>query len=288
MSSSGQTTESPKKVGLLGRYLNRKRIREAWNKYSLIIVGNIVFFALLYFISYRPNNDESRAAELLSLAQSAETQGLDEAAFVLYEKITQDYHQARAFKTAKTRLPKLRKQLAKEEPTQPQSCRVECEDLELDEMLRQGPARYTASFLARQYPSRVEDQPKIHTLIRRYLVFSLKHERAALETLRSDFKDPALAKEFFAPKPACVLRPDWIWDDFSVRNDNFYDWHNVFIELEVKQAGRTEKKSVRLEELKAGRQVPVLEFRVGSDAGIVTCRMKVRADEGAGEIIEDL
>ncbi len=53
-------------------YPSKAMIVQSWKKYGLIVVGNIVFFALLYFISYRPNNDENRAAEFLSMAQEQE------------------------------------------------------------------------------------------------------------------------------------------------------------------------------------------------------------------------
>lgn len=32
-----------------------------WQKYGLIVVGNLVFFALLYFMQYQPNSRDSRA-----------------------------------------------------------------------------------------------------------------------------------------------------------------------------------------------------------------------------------
>ena len=55
-------------------------LRDAWHKYGLIVIGNVVFFALLYFVQYRPNSRESRAAELLTLAQHEETDQRLEAA----------------------------------------------------------------------------------------------------------------------------------------------------------------------------------------------------------------
>ena len=52
----------------------RQLLRDAWHKYGLIVIGNVVFFALLYFVQYRPNSRDNRAAELLSLAQHEETE----------------------------------------------------------------------------------------------------------------------------------------------------------------------------------------------------------------------
>ena len=58
-----------------------------WQKYGLIVVGNLVFFALLYFVQYRPNSRDNRATELLTLAQREEAEGRLEAAETLYGRI---------------------------------------------------------------------------------------------------------------------------------------------------------------------------------------------------------
>ena len=66
-------------------------LRDAWHKYGLIVIGNMVFFALLYFVQYRPNSRDNRAAELLSLAQHEETDHRLEAAEALYSMVATDY-----------------------------------------------------------------------------------------------------------------------------------------------------------------------------------------------------
>ena len=55
------------------------------------MIGNVVFFALLYFIQYRPNSRENRAGELLTLAQREEAEHRLEAADSLYAMILADY-----------------------------------------------------------------------------------------------------------------------------------------------------------------------------------------------------
>ena len=82
--------------------LKRFRLSAIWSKYGLIVVGNIVFFILLYFFSYRPHNEENRASEFLSIAQSAETGGRKETALDLYERILSDYGETRAAETLAT------------------------------------------------------------------------------------------------------------------------------------------------------------------------------------------
>ena len=63
------------------------RLRRAWDKYGLIVVGNIIFFVLLYWFSYRPHNAESRAGEILSIGQMHESDGQLEAALAVYGRI---------------------------------------------------------------------------------------------------------------------------------------------------------------------------------------------------------
>src|SRR5688572_9620226 len=81
-----------------------------WQKYGLIVVGNVVFFALLYFVQYRPNSRENRATELLTMAQREEAEQHLEAAEALYAKVVSDYTDADAFVLARERLPKVQAQ----------------------------------------------------------------------------------------------------------------------------------------------------------------------------------
>jgi len=84
--------------------LPRQHLVDAWHKYGLIVIGNVVFFALLYFIQYRPNSRESRAAELLTLAQREEAEHRLEAAESLYAMLVADYADERPSTVAKERL----------------------------------------------------------------------------------------------------------------------------------------------------------------------------------------
>src|ERR1700742_1064790 len=86
----------------------KKLLVDAWQKYGLIVVGNVVFFALLYFIQYRPNSRDSRATELLTLAQREENENRLEAAETVYAKIVADYADSDASAVARERLPKVR------------------------------------------------------------------------------------------------------------------------------------------------------------------------------------
>src|SRR3982750_4042765 len=78
-----------------------------WQKYGLIVIGNAVFFALLYFVQYRPNSRENRAGELLTLAQREEAEHRLEAAESLYGMIAAEYPDERPGSVAKERLPKV-------------------------------------------------------------------------------------------------------------------------------------------------------------------------------------
>src|SRR5262252_2683884 len=98
---------------------SRQLLRDAWHKYGLIVIGNVVFFALLYFVQYRPNSRENRAAELLTLAQHEETEHRLEAAESLYAMIVADYADDRPALVAKERLPKVRAMMQRRRETQP-------------------------------------------------------------------------------------------------------------------------------------------------------------------------
>src|SRR6476660_3957342 len=91
---------------------------ELWQKYGLIVVGNVVFFALLYFIQYRPNSRDNRATELLTLAQREENEGRLEASETLYGRIVSEYEDTSAINVARERLPKVRALAKKKRETQ--------------------------------------------------------------------------------------------------------------------------------------------------------------------------
>src|SRR5690606_7324258 len=114
--------------------------------------GNVVFFALLYFLQYRPNSRESRATELLTLAQQQETEQKLEAAEVLYARIVASYSDCEAAAFAEERLPKVRalaKLRREEQPILPEAC---ASRLEVKELLEQKPSFYLAELVAGYRP----------------------------------------------------------------------------------------------------------------------------------------
>ena len=265
----------------------RDMLKQSWEKYGLIVIGNIVFFVLLYFVSYRPHNEENRAAEMLSFAQEQETQGVDAAAKVLYEKVLQDYPETRAAATAGERLPVVSKRLAA--PIRPEPELVEPR-LDLGPMLSRGPSLYVAAFLAEHYDDDPTLKPKIHEAIQRHLWVAVNHEGIGLESLRreKEFQSPVIQREIFAMRPRCVMSPDWIYDDFSVKNDNFFPWHNVNLEVSVTQGEESAEASIRLPVLEPGESVDLLELRVRGDGGAVTCAGELTAQEGRVRWSQDI
>ncbi|MCP4603428.1 MAG: hypothetical protein GY847_23405 [Proteobacteria bacterium] len=260
--------------------ISKTTIRRVWSKYSLIVVGNIVFFVLLYFFSYRPHSDENRAGEFLSMAQSAETNGRHEAAIELYRKVIGDYSKTRAAGTAKKQLARLKKKFQKTKPEAPQS--VKCAEIDIEEMLRKKPSVYIATYLADHVSRFPADKAKLKDVIKKYLAMAVNQEGTSLAELakESEFQSPEFKREFFDIRPKCTMETDWIYDNFSVKNSNFYPWHNVNIELSVSQGAEKKKESLRIEQVKPGESVELLEFRVQGGGGAVTCQIDVQTQEG--------
>lgn len=255
--------------------------RDLWNKYGLIVVGNIVFFILLYFFSYRPHNVENRSMELLSMAQTAENNGRNETAVDLYEKILTDYKGTRAAKIAEERTPKLKKTLSQNRVVPP-DCPARCEDLNLEEMLRKEPMVYVATHMAKHYDYYPSDRSKIREIILRNLKAAYEWAKVPLSKLKaeSEFQSPALKQAFFDLQPKCIVAPDLIYDDFSVRNDNFFEWTNATVELTVSQGQAQTTKTIRAPETPAAGSLHVLEFRIKKSEGPVTCRINLKTDQG--------
>ncbi len=275
-------------MGITG-LLKKFRLAALWSKYGLIVVGNIVFFVLLYFFSYRPHNEENRASEFLSIAQLAETRERKETAVDLYEKILADYDGTRAALTAKGRLPVLKKSLSKKRdvsiPPPPK-----CEEIDIEEMLRKGPAVYISTYVAKHFQQFPHDKSKLLEIIQRYLKMALEYQKVPLKQLKgeSEFQSDFFQKRFFAVKPRCKLTSDWIYDDFRVENANFFPWHNVTVKLTVTQGGDEEERIHRVSTIAAGESLEMLEFRVKSSGGAVTCRMEVKSDEGDAQFSEEI
>lgn len=261
-------------------YPSRAMIVQSWEKYGLIVVGNIVFFALLYFISYRPNNDENRAAEFLSMAQEQEAIGRAEAAMVLFDKVIATYPDTRAAGTAKGRLSGVKKLLASPPRVEPEMVQPR---LDLQTMLDRRPTVYLATFLAKHYNDDPTQTSKIHEAIENYLWVAANHEGIDFRRLQKEkeFSSDFFQREFFSIRPRCTMTPDWLYDDFLVKNSNFFAWHNVNIKLVVSQGGSEESHEIRVPFLGPGESVDMLEFWVSSGEGVITCKGELTAQEGA-------
>jgi hypothetical protein len=257
-----------------------------WQKYGLIVVGNVVFFALLYFVQYRPNSRENRATELLSMAQREEAEQHLEAAETLYAKIVADYGDAAAFAVARERLPKvqaLAKKKREAQPPLPESCAPQ---IDIKELLEIRPSLYLAELVAGHYPEvQAAERERYFRALDDYVWVTLNRDKIPLSKLKQStvFRASELGQRYFALKAQARVRDDWIYDDFLVKNTGFFPLHNVVIELSVTQAGNTEQDSVRVPELAAGEEVYVLELNVGKDEGEVELVGRISADEGKAE-----
>lgn len=269
--------------------IKKERLFEIWNKYALIVVGNIVFFCLLYFISYRPHNNENRAGEFLSMAQSAETRGLSEAAVELYGKVIKDYPSTRAGQTAKTQLAGLKLRLSKQPQEVPQ-CTTRCEEINIEEMLRKGPSVYIATYLARHYKRVPADKAKLKDVISEYLGNIVNREGGDLGELKkeSEFRDPIMVRDFFDIRPICTMTADWIYDDFSIKNDNFYAWHNANVTITVTQGAAQSSETIRVAHWPPGESRHLLDFRVRASSGVVNCKMEITSREGRASSVTDI
>ena len=128
--------------------IRRQFLIDAWHKYGLIVIGNVVFFALLYFVQYRPNSRENRAAELLVLAQREEADHRLEAAESLYATIVADYADERPASLAKERLPKVRALAQKQRDVQPPLPAACAPSVDVQVLLEQSPSFYLAELVA--------------------------------------------------------------------------------------------------------------------------------------------
>jgi hypothetical protein len=258
-------------------------LRDAWQKYGLIVIGNVVFFALLYFVQYRPNSRESRAAELLTLAQHEETDLRLEAAESLYSMLVSEYADDRPAMVAKERLPKVRAQLQQKREVQPPLPAACSPSIDTAAMLEQRPSFFVAELVAGQYPAIPEvSRERYFTLLDGYVWLALNRDHVALAKFQNSpsFRATELRERYLVPKASARYVPDWIWDDFKVRNRTGFTLHNVVIDLNVTQAGRSTKSSLRVAELAPEAEVGVLEFDVRKRAGTVYVQGTIAADEG--------
>jgi hypothetical protein len=268
-----RSTEAPK----------HQMLRNAWQKYGLIVIGNVVFFALLYFIQYRPNSRENRAAELLTLAQHDEAERRLEAAESLYATLLTDYPDERPSLVAKERLPKVRSQIQRRLEVQPPLPAACAPSIDIQAVLEQRPSFYLAELVAGQYPTIPEVQrERYFAVLDGYVRIAFTRDAVPLAKFQnsSTFRAAELRQRYLVPKAAARFATDWIYDDFKVRNQSFFTLHNAVIDLAVSQAGKTTTNSVRASELAPEAELYVLEFNVKKHAGAVYVQGVITADEG--------
>lgn len=262
---------------------SRQWLRDAWHKYGLIVIGNVVFFALLYFVQYRPNSRENRAAELLTLAQHEETERRLEAAESLYSMILTDYGDDRPAVVAKQRLPKVRAQLQQRRSVQPPLPAACSPAVDIQALLEQRPSFYLAELVAGQYPGIPEVQrERYFDRLDGYVWLALNRDHVPLAKFQESptFRANELRERYLTPKANARFVPDWVYDDFKVKNRGFFTLHNVVVELNVTQAGKSDKASVRATELAPEAEIAVLEFNIKKNAGTVYVQGTLVADEG--------
>jgi hypothetical protein len=258
-------------------------LRDAWHKYGLIVIGNVVFFALLYFVQYRPNSRESRAAELLTLAQHEETDQRLEAAESLYAMIVNEYADDRPALVAKERLPKVRAQMKERNEKQPPLPAACSPNIDVQALLEQRPSFFVAELLAGQYPTIPEVQrERYFALLDGYVWLALNRDQVPLAKFENSptFRASELRQRYVVPKVRARFVTDWIYDNFKVKNLGFATLHNVVVDLTVTQAGNSKKASVRAAKLAPEAEIDLLELNVKKNAGAVYVQGSISADEG--------
>jgi hypothetical protein len=257
-----------------------------WQKYGLIVVGNVVFFALLYFVQYRPNSRENRATELLTMAQREEAEQHLEAAEALYAKVVSDYTDADAFGLARERLPKVQAQARRKreaQPPLPASC---APAIDIKEVLEIKPSMYLAELVSGHYPEvQAAERERYFSVLDDYVWLALNRDKIPLAKLKASpvFRAGELAQRYFSVKASARMEEDWLYDDFFVKNTGFFPLHNVVIELTASQGGSSEQQSLRIPVLPTGGELRVLELNVGKDEGAVELHGRITADEGKAE-----
>jgi hypothetical protein len=258
-------------------------LRAFWGKYGLIVVGNVVFFALLYFVQYRPNSRENRANELLTLAQREEAEGHLEAADAVYAKIVADYADCSAIRIAGERLPKVRKLARSKRETQPPLPKACTPGIDLRELLEMRPSQYLTELVAAYYPElHPAERERYFRVLDGYVWIAFNRDRVPLAKLRDNpaFRAGELQQRYFAIRASARFTPDYWLDDFKVKNLGFFALHNAVVELSVTQGKSSKKASVRVRELLPEAELDVLEFNVGKHGGAVQVEGSILADEG--------
>ena len=266
-------------------------LRGLWQKYGLIVVGNLVFFALLYFVQYRPNSRDNRATELLTLAQREEAEQRLEAAETLYGKILSDYDGSSAYPLAKERLPKVKALAKAKRETQPPLPAACAPTIDVHDLLEQRASFYLAELVAGHYPEvQPSERERYFAALDDYVWLALNRDHVSLRKLREDpvFRAGELQTRYFTISGSARFVADWIYDDFKLKNTSFFALHNAVIELTASQGERNETASIRVRELLPGAETDVVELRVSKDGGAVQVHGTITSDEGKGTIAQRL
>lgn len=269
----------------------RRWLRDLWQKYGLIVVGNLVFFALLYFVQYRPNSRDNRASELLTLAQREETEQRLEAAETLYAKILVDYEDSSAYALAQERLPKVKALAKKKRETQPPLPAACAPTVDVKDVLEQKASFYLAELLAGHYPQvQPSERERYFRVLDEYVTLALSRDHVPVAKLRDNpsFRAGELQRRYFAVSASVRFSSDWVYDDFKLKNTGFFALHNAVIDLTVKQGDDSEQQSIRVGELLPGAEVEVLDFNVSKEGGAVDVSGTINADEVKGSFQQRL
>lgn len=261
-------------------------LSRVWQKYGLIVVGNLVFFALLYFVQYRPNSQDNRATELLMMGQRDEAEGRLEAAESLYSKVLADYGDSRASAIARERLPKVRASMKKKREVQPPLPAACAPTVDVRELLELKPTFYLSELIAGHYPLvQPAERERYFRTLDDYVRLALNRDAIPLDKLRKNqmFRAGELQQRYFSIKAAVRFDPDVIYDDFKVKNRSYFTIHNAVIDLTVAQDDDSEQARIRVRELKPDEEIDILEFNVNKKGGEVRVNGKIAATEGKAE-----
>ncbi|HYJ08254.1 MAG TPA: hypothetical protein VEX18_04580 [Polyangiaceae bacterium] len=111
---------------------------------------------------------------------------------------------------------------------------------------------------------------------------ALNRDKIPLDKLRKSpvFVAGELQKRYFTIMATVRFTPDWLYDDFKLKNTSFFTLHNAVIEVTAKQGDRSEHVSTRVAELAPEAEIELLELNVAAEGGEVSVQGTITADEG--------
>jgi hypothetical protein len=159
-------------------------------------------------------------------------------------------------------------------------------EIKINELLEAKPSLYLAELVAGHFPEVLPvERERYFKTLDDYVWVALNRDGVPLDKLRSSpvFKAGELQQRYFALSATARFAPDWIYDDFKVKNTSYFTLHNLVLDLTAQQADRKEHVSLRIPQLAPNEEVDVLELRVTADGGEVHVKGTLTADEGKGE-----